>query len=660
MKKIVQITLCIISFFAAINVSAKTIKLKECEYTDEYIKYQNMSPEEKKEVIVIPKMCKNKSRNKYVIVGSSISGVSINDEKFSLVEKGYDTSVKDQGETEACWAYSTISSIESNLLVNGQGEYDFSEGHIELATQNTINYGNTTFNREINSGGNYLVSSAYLLNGYGPVLDTYLPYSKLIKVIKGEETVESSYINNTTPVVDVNDIVFFDFDNKCDANAIKDIKEYLISNGAMSTYIYLKNDINVYQYYDGAAYTEDSEQIPAEQASNHAITIVGWDDTISKDLFINSDAKPARNGAWLVKNSYGTSLEFADVSAYKTDMYNSNQEEYNNAGINSPEEISDEAALEHISNHNYETFKYEKTQFFIKDGKFYLKIGADGYHYVSYDDYNICYSLAGFYNIDKIIADNNYGYSNLGINRDYEGTGSDTIYEGIIFSKKSGGNEKLTDVGLYFDEVGQQYEIYFSNSDNYKGGTLIASGTSTHVGYTKVKIATSAIITNNKFSIKVKIKGNNNIPFAALSDLKDIDSTQSGDLSEVLEYYNNINLTSNVTFISVDGVNFADTTSGTSKFQLATMAYTVNTTEQPVTPEEPDEPSDPTPGDDPVIIITPDEPDDPVVSDDPGYDEPADSVFTGWIEISLGIILIGIILSVSYIYISKRNKISNI
>ncbi len=41
---------------------------------------------------------------------------------------------------------------------------------------------------------------------------------------------------------------------------------------------------------------------------NHAVTIVGWDDNYSRDNFL-ADHKPESNGAWLVKNSWGSETE---------------------------------------------------------------------------------------------------------------------------------------------------------------------------------------------------------------------------------------------------------------------------------------------------------------------------------------------------------------
>lgn len=42
----------------------------------------------------------------------------------------------------------------------------------------------------------------------------------------------------------------------------------------------------------------------ARQTANHIVAIVGWDDSYSKDNF-NSGSRPSRDGAWIVKNSWG-------------------------------------------------------------------------------------------------------------------------------------------------------------------------------------------------------------------------------------------------------------------------------------------------------------------------------------------------------------------
>jgi hypothetical protein len=42
-------------------------------------------------------------------------------------------------------------------------------------------------------------------------------------------------------------------------------------------------------------------------ATNHAVSVVGWDDNYPKENFLEIDGKkPENDGAWLIKNSYGT------------------------------------------------------------------------------------------------------------------------------------------------------------------------------------------------------------------------------------------------------------------------------------------------------------------------------------------------------------------
>lgn len=63
--------------------------------------------------------------------------------------------------------------------------------------------------------------------------------------------------------------------------------------------------VNTYLNFTGennsvwAQYTYEIKHI------NHAVTIVGWDDHFSKDNFL-ADHKPPEDGAWIVRNSWGT------------------------------------------------------------------------------------------------------------------------------------------------------------------------------------------------------------------------------------------------------------------------------------------------------------------------------------------------------------------
>lgn len=88
-----------------------------------------------------------------------------------------------------------------------------------------------------------------------------------------------------------------------------------MENGAVAT-----------SYYSSGTYTSDNYKHYYNNAynySDHAVTIVGWDDTISKTLF---KTQPAGDGAWLIKNSWGTYYGYSGymwISYYDTSILNS-------------------------------------------------------------------------------------------------------------------------------------------------------------------------------------------------------------------------------------------------------------------------------------------------------------------------------------------------
>lgn len=181
------------------------------------------------------------------------------------------TPVRDQGNEGACWAFATYGSMESCLLT--AETWDFSEN-------NLVNL--SGFDLGFSDGGNIQMSIAYLARWNGPVLESQDPYPR-----PGQSV-------NLTPSKHTQRVYILPERTGYTANSA--IKQAILDYGAVFTVMrsqsgYLKESTGGY-YYNGSA------------DINHAVTIAGWDDNFSRNNFL---IQPPGNGAFIIKNSWGTS-----------------------------------------------------------------------------------------------------------------------------------------------------------------------------------------------------------------------------------------------------------------------------------------------------------------------------------------------------------------
>lgn len=171
---------------------------------------------------------------------------------------------KNQGSCGCCWTFATCSSVESKWIIDALGTFNLSENNIKECHN---------FDYLSCSGGNIDMSTAYLSRRSGPISETDDPYS----------TADGSCISGLTPVAYVADARFV-------PNDINTIKQAILDYGGLYTNM----------YYDDLYYNSSDKTYfySGSSGTNHAITLAGWDDNKST---------AGGTGAWIIKNSWGTS-----------------------------------------------------------------------------------------------------------------------------------------------------------------------------------------------------------------------------------------------------------------------------------------------------------------------------------------------------------------
>ena len=223
------------------------------------------------------------------------------------------TSVKNQNPYGSCWAHAAMGSVEAYMIKEGipVGTGAAATTSLNLSeTQHCFFNYSTAYDAEgmltgdscvllgsdscLDSGGNGEMSAYTLQRWCGAASESTsaLAYSKASTVASSGLGSQYSYQYNVCHVQNSEWIP---------GTNIEGIKNAIMKYGAG----------NISYYESGNAYTytctidKTSQESDSHKWSNHAITIVGWDDSIAASKF--SPNKPSKPGAWLCKNSWGTS-----------------------------------------------------------------------------------------------------------------------------------------------------------------------------------------------------------------------------------------------------------------------------------------------------------------------------------------------------------------
>lgn len=469
MNKVRKIGIIAIILMCVLGVNVFATDKVIVEKSEEFKIWENLSAEDKKNSIQpsffdikIEDSIKRSNYNNLLQDSEEI------DESYDLREK-QNIIVKNQQKTGACWAFSYSSIVESTMQKLHQVNSEISPMHLDYKT-------GQIFNRKVGDGGNCLLALAYSASGFGPVDEDDFTFDS---VYDEEEYEEEDYYLKDINDVDLDCTPSFKIENaKMFANIYKTvsngnidytesngltvknyteeevlavrklIKNHIKEKGAVSAVIKTKDSVATCYNAEHSAYYVPSSLL---EVSDHAITIVGWDDNFSKDNFKENN-KPVHNGAYIVLNSWGET--FGD-NGYFYISYDDAFIESNVYGIDDMEEINEE-----------------------NQNKIY-----------EYDELGMTLTI-------NALSDDSREYL-------------DSAYVANVFSRDDNSEEYeyLTQVGIFLGSA-EGIEIYVNpTGDDLANYELVASYTGNNAletGYHTLELGSPVPLTGDKFAVIVK------------------------------------------------------------------------------------------------------------------------------------------------------------
>jgi len=188
------------------------------------------------------------------------------------------TPVKNQGYCGSCYAFSSVGSIESKVLLDGAGTFDFSENNAKECNwyaQNTSNAGSCE--------GGFAAWVADVFSQKGTVLESCDSYSE-------------SHTGCKTTCPYQKTLLDWRLINGPSILSTDVLKSFIQTYGPIETAMYASFDD--FSYYDGSSTLYYNA---LSGVTDHEVSIVGWDDSLPYNT-----GSGTGHGAWIVKNSWGT------------------------------------------------------------------------------------------------------------------------------------------------------------------------------------------------------------------------------------------------------------------------------------------------------------------------------------------------------------------
>ena len=383
------------------------------------------------------------------------------------------TKIRDQMQSPWCYCFASLASLESTLgmqdKISGKTtkEYDFSEEHMAYSTQDSSfkegKINKKGLHKNVNDGASLIAIQEYFTNGMGAVSEDDYPFDNStvnIDISKLNQPIAATVLDTFTfPQLSIKSTSEFSTDKISDL--IIEMKTYIKNYGGITT-IFSTGGENKKKYINWTNNSLYNPEDISDSSLDHAVCIIGWDDNYSKDNF-NTNYKPKNNGAWIVKNSWGNTVDIGNTTTLKEGIFEQLDEnmrkQYN---LNSSNDITDEMLI-YVLKELFTGF----TNIRIVNGVVYGdRDSKSSYMYISYETPSIYLLNMG---VTKAELGKNYDdlyqYDEFGPTKNIY-ISKASVYIANVFKRDASKNEKLTRVSIYSPKK-QNYQIYV-NPDNSK------------------------------------------------------------------------------------------------------------------------------------------------------------------------------------------------
>ncbi|MBR0151193.1 MAG: putative Ig domain-containing protein [Synergistaceae bacterium] len=219
--------------------------------------------------------------------------------KYDMREHNRLPAVRNQNPWGACWAFASIGSLESSYMTQNSGKTpNLSEFHLAYFVYGDTRPGKSFSppqpTKDILEQGGDIGQAVSFLSKVGTVNESSLPYPNTESY-----SAPSNYPENypSSGICLKEAYMLANLDTEAAMNTAKRLimeqagiaVAYYAGNGA-----YTPEGTSISVYFDDTGGT----------STNHVVVLVGWDDNFSREKFPAS-MRPSKNGAWLVRNSWG-------------------------------------------------------------------------------------------------------------------------------------------------------------------------------------------------------------------------------------------------------------------------------------------------------------------------------------------------------------------